>query len=171
MASMKTSEVLADAFGRIGDSVAGVLKGLGAEALNRRPGGTGNSIAWLVWHLTRVQDSHIADAAGREQVWISQGFAARFGFDLAPAGTGYGHSPAQASRVRVDSGELLAEYHRAVLAVTLAFVADLDGPELDRVVDTAWDPPVTLGVRLVSVLQDCLMHAGQAAYVRGLGAL
>lgn len=40
--------------------------------------------------------------------------------------------------------------------------------DFDRVVDTAWDPPVTLGVRLVSVYDDATQHAGQAAYLRGL---
>ena len=37
--------------------------------------------------------------------------------------------------------------------------------DLDRVVDRRWDPPVTLGVRLVSIADDSLQHAGQAAYV------
>jgi hypothetical protein len=36
------------------------------------------------------------------------------------------------------------------------------------VVDASWDPPVTLGVRLVSVISDDLQHAGQAAYLRGM---
>ena len=40
--------------------------------------------------------------------------------------------------------------------------------DLDRVVDERWDPPVTLAVRLVSVLADGLEHAGQAAYIRGV---
>ncbi len=165
---MKSSDVLSDAYKRIGSSVAQVLKGLGPTELNRRPGGTGNSIAWLVWHLSRIQDDHVANAAGLEQVWTSQGFADRFGYPLDPADTGFGHTSRQVSSVKVDSGELLLAYHRAVLEQTLAFIRPLDGADFDRIVDESWKPPVSLGVRLVSVIGDCLMHVGQAAYVRGL---
>jgi hypothetical protein len=43
------------------------------------------------------------------------------------------------------------------------------GPaDLARTVDDRWDPPVTLGVRLVSIADDSLQHVGQAAYLRGL---
>ncbi|WP_434616750.1 mycothiol transferase [Arthrobacter sp. A5] len=168
MADMEPTDLLADAFGRIPALVEGVLKGLGAAELNRRPGGEGNSIAWLVWHLSRVQDDHLSDVAGTDQQWISAGFKDRFGFGLQPEDTGYGHSHDQVSAVQVESGSLLQEYYQAVQAKTLEFLNGLDKAALDRIVDDSWDPSVSLGVRLVSVLQDCLMHVGQAAYVRGL---
>ncbi|GAA0596477.1 hypothetical protein GCM10010394_27550 [Streptomyces crystallinus] len=66
------------------------------------------------------------------------------------------------------SAEQLAGYHEAVHAQTAGYLAGLDGKALARVVDTSWDPPVTLAVRLVSVVSDSLQHAGQAAYVRGV---
>lgn len=165
---MLPSDLLTDAFNRIPGSVTSVLDGLGPDELNRRPGGSGNSIAWLIWHLIRVQDDHLADASGQEQVWTADGFVDRFGFTLDAGDTGYGHNPRQVSAVRVESGELLGEYQQAVAARTLEFVQSLDAGDLDRVVDESFTPPVTLGVRLVSVVGDCLMHAGQAAYVRGL---
>lgn len=170
MASMETSELLEDSFGRIGTIVAAVLDGLEPEKLNWRPGGTGNSIAWLLWHLCRAQDEQLADVAGAESVWAADGYAARFGFDLDPADTGYGHSHAQVSAVQLDSTELLREYHEAVLARSLEFVRQLDGAALDKIVDQRWNPPVTLGVRLVSIVDDCIQHGGQAAYVKGLPA-
>ena len=49
-----------------------------------------------------------------------------------------------------------------------SYVQGLGEADLDRVVDLNWDPPVTLGVRLVSVINDDLQHGGQAAYVRGM---
>ncbi len=165
---MEPTDLLMDAFGRIGSVVEGVLKRQGPVELNRRPGGQGNSIAWLVWHLTRVQDDHISDAAGTDQLWISAGFKDRFGFVLQRDDTGYGHSHDQVSAVQVESGVLLQEYFQAVQARTLKYLKGLDTAALDRVIDDSWDPAVSLGVRLVSVIQDCLMHAGQAAYVRGL---
>lgn len=168
MAGMEPMELLTDAFGRIGGIVARVLDGLTPEKANWRPGGVGNSITWLVWHLSRGQDEQIADAAGEESVWHRGGYAAKFGFSLDPADHGYGHSSEQVDAVRVDSLDLLREYHEAVMAQSLAYVAGLDAQALDRIVDRRWDPPVTLGVRLISIVDDCVQHGGQAAYVKGL---
>ncbi|RAN78738.1 hypothetical protein B5P43_16180 [Bacillus sp. SRB_336] len=165
---MKTSELLADAFGRVGDIVGGVLDGIDVARINWRPGGTGNSVAWLVWHLSRSQDAQIADVAGVASVWQSGGYAERFGFALGPGDTGYGHSAAQVDKVRVESTGLLRGYHEAVLRQSLDYVRGLSDADLDRVVDKRWDPPVTLGVRLVSVVNDSVQHGGQAAYVKGL---
>ena len=168
MAGMRSWELLTDAFGRIDHIVSGVLAGMDAGALNWRPGGTGNSVAWLLWHLCRGQDEQITDVAGGESVWTAGGYAERFGFSLAPADTGYGHTSAQVDAVQLASGTLLADYHRAVLERSLGFIRELGDEELDRVVDDRWDPPVTLGVRLISILDDCVQHGGQAAYVKGL---
>jgi uncharacterized damage-inducible protein DinB len=129
-----------------------------------------NSIAWLLWHLTRVQDDHVADVAGTEQVWTSQGYHERFGLPFDAGDIGFGHTSDQVGLVQPEA-ELLLAYHRATHQQTLAFVRTLGPDDLDRVVDTQWDPPVTLGVRLVSVVNDCTQHVGQAAYVRGLLAL
>jgi uncharacterized damage-inducible protein DinB len=168
---MTTAELLEDAFGRIRELVHQAVDNLSTDRLNMRPGGQANSITWLVWHLTRIQDDHIADAAGRPQAWLAGGWAARFGLPPDPADTGYGHGDAAVAAVRVSSGELLTGYHDAVFEQTARYVRGLADDDLDRIVDKRWDPPVTLGVRLVSVISDDLQHAGQAAYVRGLGDL
>ena len=164
---MKTSELLQDSFGRIRAVVGETLQGLDESALQNRPAGTGNHIAWLVWHLARVEDAQVASAAGREQVWTAAGFADRFGLPLTRRDTGYGHSNGQVDSVRAPA-DLLEEYYDAVHRQTLQVLADVTDQDLDRVVDTNWNPPVTLGVRLVSTLADCLQHAGQAAYAKGL---
>jgi hypothetical protein len=164
---MKTSELLLDAFGRIRETVEATLEGLDGGALAERPAGTGNSIAWLVWHLSRVEDAQVADVARLEQVWTSQGFKDRFGLPLADRDTGYGHSSEQVDAVQAEP-VLLLEYYDAVHRQTAGFLKTLRDDELDRVVDKRWDPPVTLGVRLVSTLADCLQHIGQAAYAKGL---
>ncbi|MGW6710347.1 mycothiol transferase [Streptomyces sp. NPDC054956] len=165
---MKGTELLADAFGRIHGVVHEAVEGLDAELLDARIDPGANSITWLVWHLTRIQDDHVADAAGWEQVWQAQGWEERFALPLPAGSTGYGHTARQAGSVRVDSGELLLGYFDAVHAQTQRFLRGLSAADLDRVVDERWDPPVTLGVRLVSVIADDLQHAGQAAYVRGV---
>ncbi|MFI9615165.1 DUF664 domain-containing protein [Streptomyces sp. NPDC052023] len=165
---MHAKDILSDGYSRIQEEVHAVVEGLTADGLNARPGPTANSVSWLVWHLTRVQDDHVADAAGLEQVWLSQDWEKRFGLGLPRHDTGYGHSPAKVARVRVDSPDLLTGYYDAVHEQTRGFLRGLTAQDLERVVDERWDPPVTLGTRLVSVLSDDLQHVGQAAYARGL---
>ncbi|MEF9908773.1 DUF664 domain-containing protein [Streptomyces sp. P5-A9] len=165
---MNSAGILADAFERIHEAVHAAVEGLPPEDLNARTDDDANSIAWLVWHLTRVQDDHVADAAGTEQIWFSDDWASRFELPLEKGATGYGHSSAQVGSVTVGSGDLLLGYFDAVHEQTLGFVRGLDGRALDRVVDEAWSPPVALGVRLISVIADDLQHAGQAAFVRGV---
>lgn len=164
---MRTADILADAFGRIRETVHQVVDGLSVEQLAVRLDGEANSIAWLVWHLTRVQDDHVSDAAGTEQVWTVAGWADRFGLPFDAAATGYGQSSAEVAAVRVP-GEQLLGYHDAVYRRTVQYVEHLTGDDLERIVDESWDPPVSLGVRLVSVIDDDMQHAGQAAFVRGL---
>jgi hypothetical protein len=165
---MTSARLLTDAFGRVRGVVHQVVDGLTPQELAWRVGDDANSIAWLVWHLTRIQDDHVADAAGVSQVWTSQGWAERFGLPFDTSHTGYGHDSHEVAAVRVDSGDLLTGYHDAVHEQTIGYLATLTDDDLTRVVDRSWDPPVTLGVRLVSVIADDLQHAGQAAFVRGL---
>lgn len=164
---MDTAGLLQDAYGRIHEIVHHAVGNLNAEQLAYRPDPGANSIAWLVWHLTRVQDDHVADVAGTEQIWTSGGFYNRFGLPFAASDTGYGHGRGEVAAVKVDGRDLLG-YHDAVHDHSRAYVAKLTDAELDRIVDERWDPPVSLGVRLVSVISDNLQHAGQAAYVRGM---
>ncbi|GGY07148.1 mycothiol transferase [Streptomyces tanashiensis] len=164
---MNSAGLLVDSFGRIREVVHEAVEGLTDEELAVRIDPDANSVAWLVWHLTRIQDDHLADAFDAEQLWTSDGWRDRFGLPFPPAATGYGQSRAQSGKVRAPA-ELLLGYHDAVHARTEELVRAVTNADLDRVVDTAWDPPVTLGVRLVSVIADDLQHAGQAAYVRGV---
>jgi uncharacterized damage-inducible protein DinB len=166
---MDTGELLADAFDRVHGVVHRAVDGMTPEQLVFRPVDGTNSIAWLVWHLTRIQDDHIADAAGIDQAWTASGWVERFGLPFDPGDTGYGHGAEDVNAVRVRSGELLTGYHDAVHQQTVQYVQSLNEGDLSRVVDESWDPPVTLGVRLISVISDDLQHAGQASYVRGVG--
>jgi uncharacterized damage-inducible protein DinB len=166
-------DVLVEAFGRVRDHVHDTVDGLDERALNLRLDAEANPIAWLVWHLTRVQDDHIADLAGTEQAYTAsrdggRSWADRFGFDLDPSSIGYGHTPAQVAAVHVADSALLTGYYDAVHDRTLAYLRTLADADLDEVIDEAWDPPVTRGVRLVSVVDDDIQHAGQAAFVAGI---
>ena len=168
MSDTPAFRLLHDGFNRVHEIVEGAVDGLDADRLTWRPHDKGNSIAWLVWHLTRIEDDHFADAAGTAQVWTEQGWVGRFGLPFDPQATGYGHSFSEVDQVRVDSGDLLRDYHAATHAQLGQLLEGWDDDDLEQVVDERWDPPVTLAVRLVSVLSDSLQHAGQARYVRGL---
>lgn len=159
-------DLLIDLLGRVQQHVHDVLDGADEHLLVARPGPEANSIAWLLWHLSRVQDDHLADLDDGDQVW-SEGWADGFALPFHVGDTGFGHDTAAVAQVRA-SGELLRGYHDAVHDRSVVIVSTLEDEDFDRVVDDRWDPPVTLGVRVVSVLDDCLQHAGQAAYVRGL---
>ena len=165
---MTSADLLADAFGRVRETVYDAAIGLTPQQLAFRPAPDANSITWLVWHLTRIQDDHVAGAEQTEQVWTSGGWAPRFGLPEGSLDTGYGHNSSQVAAVQVVSAEVLTAYFDAVHEQTMRYVATLTDADLPRVVDDSWDPPVTLGVRLMSVISDDLQHAGQAMYLRGL---
>jgi len=160
-----TRELLTDSFDRIRELVVDVADGLSIDRLAYRPDPEANSIGWLLWHLTRIQDDHVAGAAGVDQVWPE--WRDRFVLPFEDFATGYGQQPADVAAVRVPA-ELLTGYHADVAVLTQRYLDRLTQEELHRVVDRRWDPPVTVAVRLVSVIGDCLQHLGQAAYLRGL---
>ena len=157
--------ILVDAFGRVRELVIDLTDGLTDEIATYRPDPEANSIAWLIWHLTRGQDHQVAELARVQQAWPQ--WRERFGLPFDKWATGYGQGPKDVAAVRV-SGDLLGDYHRDVHELTLRYLDRITADELDRIVDTRWDPPVTAAVRLVSVIGDTMQHAGQAAYVRGL---
>jgi uncharacterized damage-inducible protein DinB len=165
---MRSADLLLEGFERIQQTLRRAVDGLTPEQLAHRPTPDANSITWLAWHLVRIQDDHIADVADRPQAWTEDGWADRFGLPFDAAATGYGFSSEQVGQVRGVSADLLLGYAAAVHARSVEFLRSVSDADLDRVVDTRWDPPVTLGVRLISVLSDDLQHAGQAAYTRGL---
>ncbi len=165
---MRSADLLRHAFDQVDETLQATLRGLSPDDLHHRPEPGANTIAWLAWHLVRVQDDHVSEVAGRTQTWTANGWADRFDLPFDPSETGYGFDAEQVGAVRVPSTDLLLGYAAAVSARTAEFLDGLTDDDLDRVVDDSYDPPVTLGVRLVSVLSDDLQHVGQAAYARGL---
>jgi hypothetical protein len=165
---MDIAELLLDLFGRVDEHVDEALSGIAPQHLVQ-PLGTGtNTIAWLVWHSTRVQDHHIAELLEQEQLWVADDWGPRFGVASDPDNTGYGHEPDDVLAIRPESTDALLEYHRAVAGRTAGYLRGLTAGDLDRIVDRRWDPPVTLGVRLISVADDDIQHTGQAAFARGV---
>lgn len=160
-------ELLRDAFTRLIEHVGELTEGLTDEIAEYRPTAKANSITWLIWHSARVQDLQVADIAGVEQAWFRDGWVDRFGLDLPRNDTGYGHGPDEVAKVRLPIDHLVGYYH-AVHLLAIEYVEGVTADELARIVDTNWDPPVTASARLVSIIDDCAQHLGQAAYLRGI---
>ena len=164
---MRTAQVLVEAFDRIRQLVHMAAEGQDEEGLAYRPEPGATSIAWLIWHLTRIQDDHVSEIAGREQIWVTSGWAAAFGKERDPDDLGQGDGPDDVAAIRpVDSSALLG-YHDDVMDRSVEYLTGVDADELSRIIDDSYDPPVSVGVRLVSVLSDNLQHAGQARYLSG----
>ena len=160
-------EILRDSFTRLIEHVDRITEDLADEVSFYRPTADANSIAWLIWHSARVQDAQVAHIAGIEQVWFSAGWVDRFALDLPRDSHGYGHTAEEVGKVRAPA-DLLAGYYHAVHTMTLEYIAGVTDAELARIVDENWEPPVTASVRLVSIIDDCAQHLGQAAYIEGI---
>jgi hypothetical protein len=167
---MDVNGLLVELFGRVTGEVRGILDGLDPDDLLVSPEPGSNPIGWLVWHLTRVADMHIAEILEVDQVWVEGDWSARFGRAVPadPWDMGYGHTPDDVAGVRPEGIAVLLDYYRAVDARTAEVLESTTPEGLDRIVDRRWDPPVTLGVRLVSIADDAIQHAGQAAYLKGI---
>ena len=166
---MEWRELIMDGYGRVLQILEEALDGLTQNDLNQQPHPDCNSMGWLTWHLTRVQDDHIADLMGEEQLWVNNGWHARFNRAPEPKDIGFGHSSEDVAAFRSPDVETLLEYHRTVLERSKRYIATLSTSDLDRELNEPWYQPLpTVGVRLVSIMSDNLQHAGQVAYLRGL---
>lgn len=166
---METKDIVFDALDRVRHVLQRTLTGLTLDEIHRQPSADTNSIAWLAWHLTRVQDNGIAGLFDQEQAWINQGWHATFGMDPDPNNEGFGHTPEQVAAFRAPSVQTLLDYHESVLTQSKSYVAGLAPADFDRTLNEPhYQPLPTVGVRLVSIISDNLQHAGQAAYLRGL---
>jgi hypothetical protein len=166
---MEWHDLLTDGYDRLPDFLEHVLRGLSREDLNWQPHEDCNSIGWLVWHLTRQQDAQIAALMGEEQLWIKDGWHLKFDRTADPEDTGYGHTPEQVAAFKSPDPNTLLGYLKVVVEWTKQYFLSLSKDDLDRELEEPWFQPLpTVGVRLISILDDSVFHAGQAAYVRGL---
>jgi len=166
---MEWQQLIMDGYGRVLEVLEEALDGLTQDDLEQRPHPDCNSMGWIAWHLTRVQDDHIADLMGEKQLWVSAGWHARFSRPPDPKDIGFGHSSEDVAAFKSPDVKTLLDYHRAVLERSKRYIASLSETDLDRELNEPWFQPLpTVGVRLVSILSDDLQHAGQVAYLRGL---
>lgn len=164
---MDAIEVLLDLAGRPIAAAEELADKLTPAMLNQHVGGHDNSVAWLLWHTGREIDVQLASLGDAEQVWHALGFKDRFNLGSAGDGIGYGHSAEEARSIVIDDKHLLVEYVKATAESLANYISSLSETQLDDIVDERWDPPVKRGVRLISIIDDAIIHLGQAAYITG----
>ena len=163
---MKWQQVLIDSFGRVAKGLEEALAGLSQSDLDEQPHADCNSMGWLTWHLTRGQDSAFSWLTGQKQIWIEDGWSAKFNRDPNPRDTGFGSKSEDVAAFKSpDVGELLG-YHQAVFERSRQYLGNLSDAELGRELNNPAFP--TVEALLVAILSDCLQHLGQVAYLRGL---
>lgn len=166
---MEWSELIVDGYDRLPDVMKEVLAGLSMADLDWQPHRDCNSLGWTAWHLTRVQDSQIAELMGEQQLWIRDGWYKKFKRPADPEDTGYEHTAEQVRAFGSPSVKVQLDYLRAVVGRTKQYLASLSPSDLDRELNEPWQQPLpTVGVRVVSVVADCHRHAGEVSYIRGL---
>jgi hypothetical protein len=166
---MEWQQLLSDGYERILSSLERILDGLSPEDLDQQPKPDCNSMGWMAWHLTRGGDAQISALVGEEQLWIKDKWCEKFNRPADPADTGFRHSTEQVAAFKSPEVKIFLDYQRAVLERAKQYFSTLSASDLDRELNEPWFQPLpTVGVRLVSVMVDCLEHVGQIAYVRGL---
>jgi DinB family protein len=165
---VESAGLVLDALGRVRDMVRNALKDLSPDELLVPPK---PHIAWLVWHLARVQDTNFSGLMERPQLWTADGWHARFNMPPDPKDYGSGHrqTPAQVDAFTVNDKQLLLDYLDAVFARTKGYLSTVENADLNRVLnEPQYQPLPTLSIRLASVINCNTRHAGQIEYLRGL---
>ncbi|MFC1951769.1 DinB family protein, partial [Chloroflexota bacterium] len=166
---MEWHDLLSDGYGRVQELLEHVLEGLTQGDLDWQPRDDCNSIGWLAWHLTRQHDAQIASLMGDDQLWISNKWYAKFNRQADLGDIGFGQTPEQVSAFKSPDTKTLLDYHREVLDRSKSYFQTLSITDLDReLYEPMFEPLPTVGVRLISIMDDAILHTGQAAYVRGL---
>ncbi len=161
------ASMITDALDRARGVVHAAVKDLSLRELLAGPK---PHIAWLAWHMARVQDHNIAELSGHQQIWIADGWHGRFGMPPEPKDYASGHrqTPEQVDSFAAPDPQILLGYLDAVFERTKDFLSSLTSQDLERTLDEPrYQPLPTVAVRLVSIVADNMRHAGQIEYLRG----
>ena len=126
-----------------------------------------NHIAWLVWHMARVEDRWVNRHLRRTaEVWTADGWADRFSMD--PESTGFGQTMEDVRAMPEIALTDLRAYFDAVRAVTRQYLDQATDADLAREY-----PHPHLGARpgtwiVGHILVEESQHTGQAALLRGM---
>ena len=144
------------------------IRDLTAEELAWRPAPHSNSIGFLAWHITRVEDGWIQRPIQRKlHLWVADKWAERFGMPEEQRDMGYGYTVEQLQAFKTPSLELLLGYSQAVRDATLAFLDTWD-PASDAIEVRAPWGTMTVATTFQQLIWELNQHGGQIAYVKGI---
>ncbi|NIO08276.1 MAG: hypothetical protein GTO40_09825, partial [Deltaproteobacteria bacterium] len=125
-------------------------------------------IGWLAWRLTRVMDNNVSRLSNKDQLWMGEGWAARFGMPPNPFdfGRSVTHTREQV-RVFRASAELILAYHDATYERMKTYLNTATEAELSRELnEPQYQPRPTAAIRLISVLENAMTNQGQIGYLK-----
>ena len=152
---MKVTQLSSETLDRAHERFEETLAQMTVAEANTMPAPLIKSVTWLMWHTARELDLQISALNHSEPLWLSQHWTEKFALE-------------EAAKVVVAEKQLLSDYLAASVALTKSYLDQIKEEQLSDVIDKNWTPPVTRQVRLVSVIDDAVMHSGQAVYTRRL---
>ena len=151
------------------EMIDAALEGLDESAMARQPTDQCNSVAWILWHLTRVTDMFIhTRLRDLTQVWVSEGWHEKFRMPADEEDRGVGWSASDVAQWRAPAKEVQLAYYEAVKNHAREFLANITTEELEReIVINPVPEPRTVAVCMGQMVWDTVAHGGQIAYLRG----
>ncbi len=149
--------------------VDSAMEGLDQETINRIPAEQCNSIAWILWHMSRVVDTFVNTRfQSRPQLWIAGGWHQRFGMGDDPDDRGVGWTMEQVASWSPPDLSVQLGYHQAVREAAAGYLSSATEADLAEVKVIPPAPePRTVANALGQMVWDAVAHGGQIAYLRG----
>lgn len=165
---MKVTQLSIDTLKRAQERFEETLDQMTVDEANTMPNPLIKSVTWLIWHTARELDYQMADLNNTKPLWLTSGWTTKFGLDLPDDTQDWQHTSEEAAKVIVLDKKLVQEYLTASIDFTITYLEALTEASLNDIVDTNWTPAVTRQARIVSAIDDAIMHSGQAVYTRRL---
>ena len=166
---MAASDVIKTSLERNWGMVDRALEGLDDTTLASRINDQSNSIAWLLWHMTRVVDTFIhTRLQDKPQLWILDGWCEKCGLSEDPETTGQGWSSERVAAWTLPPRVVLLGYLEATKNATKEYLDGLSDDDLNatRMVPPATEPR-SVSEMLGIMVFDNIVHGGQIAFLRG----
>lgn len=164
---MKETQLTIETLQRTQERFEETLAQMSIAEANTMPEPLIKSVTWLIWHTAREIDLQISALADQEPLWLAD-WTKRFALDLPDDTEDWRHTPEEAAKVIVNQKELLVDYLSASVELAVNYLQSIDETSLSEVIDENWTPAVTRQARIVSIVDDAVMHSGQAVYTRRL---
>ncbi|MFC1994682.1 DinB family protein [Chloroflexota bacterium] len=163
---MDTKELILASLEQSKGYLSKALDGLTQEEAAWSPRAECNSIAFISWHIARVEDFFVNRALQRkDELYESEGWQEKLG--TPPKEVGYQYTVGQLCAWPVPQLEVLRAYADSVREKTLAFLKHLAPARLSEVPRPDRSPD-SIGVTLGRISTEIALHVGQIAYLRGM---